>query len=108
MDNAPFYVGQKVVCVDPRLWDDMKKGDVFTVINLVKCCGKWSVIININASFHTVCRHCGKSYKQHARNAKCFAPYNEQSEYTDITKELAVLPADEVPDVKKIAEPVNN
>lgn len=22
MDNAPFYVGQKVVCVDPRLWDE--------------------------------------------------------------------------------------
>lgn len=87
MSGKPFEPGTKVIVVDPMRWDDMKKGDVFTVIDSIYySCGCGSV--NIGKEGGLNCNaHGSRKYGFRGRNSKCFARYNPYS--SSVSKELA-------------------
>lgn len=106
MKEAPFYVGQKVVCIDvPDFWSDqagsigvthpaLKEVVTVKLCRNCKCgCAEWMLELNEHGNGH-------------GYSSDCFAPIEENT-YENISKELAVLPKDEVPDVKEIKELVN-
>lgn len=99
--NAPFYVGQKVVAKTTS--DCWKKGDGFIVLRIKKlsCCKWWGV--DIGHGQITDCGDCGRNTNGSWFNSVCFSAI-EETTYEDVRKELAVLPTDETPDVKKIKE----
>lgn len=62
--EAPFKVGQEVVCVRNHSQLVIKKGQQFIVLGLDKCeCGKWIVDIGVPVRDYTLCKGCG-SLKQ--------------------------------------------
>lgn len=102
MDNnqAPFRVGQKVVCIDDssRLPPDkaepfskyIKKGNVFTVLNTEDgCCRSQLIDIGLTTvNGNTVCSICATVYKSKIRwvLSNRFAPIHELP--ADIREEL--------------------
>lgn len=61
MNNAPFHVGQKVVCVKTHDWGLVVKGKQYTVESVLQfdCCGRWAVKIRGVRSPLGACR-CGR------------------------------------------------
>lgn len=60
---APFYIGQKVVAVKDHSRKIFKKGDEFTVLNVLRACkcGVWFVDIGIaGVSRVGRCSDCGR------------------------------------------------
>jgi hypothetical protein len=59
----PFYVGQKVICVDTTGNPPVKKNKEYTVDSVTKGCCGWEITVGIQAdsSYDEVsfCRKCG-------------------------------------------------
>jgi hypothetical protein len=108
--EAPFYIGQKVVALDSG--GMIKKDKVYTVAECFLCmCGIWSIAVyEHDTPFKNYTCDCGRDIITQTSfvggNVKHFAPIEENT-YENITKELAKLPEDEVPDVKRIYELTN-
>lgn len=90
-NNWEPRVGQKVVALRDGTLTNMKKGDVFTVLGVKKCCS-WSIDVGLILKAASV--HCWKcrqtlSYQnqQWWFSAYLFAPIPEQ--YADMTSEIA-------------------
>lgn len=92
-NNAPFYVGQRVVCVKPII--GYVKGSYYTIQDCRQCvaCGNWHVMILEDPYPGTMdfkCK-CGGMVKKSTAYYGClhyrFAPIQEA--YSDITAELA-------------------
>lgn len=101
MKDAPF----KVVCINThsesaQFFHRIKVGEIVEVVDVreINGCGVHYLIAGYetNPKSGNICWYWSGN----------FAPIDE-IEYKDVTKELAVLPTDEVPDVKKIKELVN-
>jgi hypothetical protein len=59
----PFYIGQKVVCINANNNFDLIKGEKYTVTNVVKtkCCDKWQIEVGIIFNkFERKCVACNK------------------------------------------------
>lgn len=124
MSEAPFYIGQKVVCIDigstipvpTKAASVLKKGKVYMVLGIKKSCCSWLIDIGVlqpngmeqrcSACFRTIPKVDDIWWFRTNR----FAPIIENEDYEDITKEIAACskPTDEVPDIKKVLEPQIN
>lgn len=110
-NNAPFYPGQKVVALVASAQLKIEKGDILTVSHCFQCgkCKIWKAVICEKQGSYTLNQcGCGHEYIQQdgkpCADCKKLAPL--QTQYTDITKEIAdsVGVTEEVPDVHKIKE----
>lgn len=79
----PFYVGQKVVCIEgypnPRFF---KKGDQFTILDIIKtpCCNMWIVNIGVSMPYKNTICDCGQTFKANQMfRASRFAPIEKQN-----------------------------
>jgi hypothetical protein len=104
-NEQPFYIGQKVVCVEPV--DSLKKDIVYTVAECLQCssCKLWHVILKEFPSDEAIIFPCSacpsvikKTYYAGARHTR-FAPI--QHNYFDITASLAQDAVQERLDVVK-------
>lgn len=87
MNNAPFKIGQKVVCVKTYNFDDLKIGEPYVISAIKKCCDEWVVAICLGRE--TFCSICRRSLIGRFRRYTCFAPIEEQrnkTEYYAVTK----------------------
>lgn len=90
LNLPPFYVGQKVVCIQSHPMGFFKKGQEFTIIDArkMKCCADWVVDIGIHTHYLEMdCSCCGAtvdniSYYRSSR----FAPIQE-SKFKAVTFE---------------------
>lgn len=106
MKEAPFEIGQKIVALS-SVYGYLEKGNKYWVYSLHQspCCKNWYVDFGHQGSFGVFfCEVCNKKSppfptKNAVGNAVLFAPIEENT-YENISKSLAVLPQDEVPDVK--------
>lgn len=62
MEFMPFYPGQRVVCIRDHSQGIIKKGEVYTVLEIFKSCCFWSIDIGVVNSFGTnvgcpLCNH---------------------------------------------------
>lgn len=118
LNTPPFTVGQEVVCIESatsRVDSSIKveEGKVYRVVDIMKCnCGQWYVDVGVTLpNGYGYCRcDCGKyvSSERVYSLTRFFAPI--QTQYTDITKELAdsVKETVEAPDKILIPQTVNN
>lgn len=110
MDNlnqAPFHVGQKVVCVNPAGFARLKKYAIYVVNKTHRCgCGNW--LVDVGAEGGLVCSSCESLLRDCAMDARLFAPITEQ--YEDMTLSIAqsAKQTNEVPDKVLIPETINN
>jgi len=114
-NNAPFYIGQKVVALKDGKRGGIKKGDVCTVVYQVQCtkCKVWVVGVAeaVGYAEGSGCK-CGQpvwhlGYKNYCGNAKCFAPINPYS--NSVSLELAQEAVKERVEVDgPVKEVVNN
>jgi len=118
--NAPFAIGQKVVCIKNSRQRDgysINKGEVFVVKGLSRCakCNLWKIDVGVVASYsgRPLCNKCGSIYANTISNivwasAINFAPIETQ--YSDATKEiLEKFPiTEETPDKVLVPETVSN
>lgn len=78
---APFYVGQKVVCIKTHTIGIYKQGQVFTItdVYIQKCGCKWVVNIGVFSNIPTMeCSSCGFNYSQdNGFAASSFKPLQE-------------------------------
>lgn len=93
MDNAPFYIGQKVVRTG-RSIGKFIKGETYTISGFHQCkCGVWYVFIKELSIGKCKLIHetCGNKFDVPSGPwpglAKNFSPIQHQ--YSDITSELA-------------------
>lgn len=116
-NTPPFAIGQKVVAIKsaasishPQI--KIEKGVVYSVKGIRKCsCGYWKVDVGLpHSSVYSSCGICGHRINSDTlwAGATLFAPIETQ--YADITKELAdsVKETSEVPDKILIPETANN
>jgi hypothetical protein len=111
MNNRPFKIGDRVVCIDPMNWKIIKKGQLFTVKNVVNHdCGCCSVFLEELASPATHC-HCFESESSGIFNYKCFALAQPRHESADIAESI-IEQARELIGVSEtvapVHQPVNN
>lgn len=116
MDNAPFAIGDKVVCLKDGKWTPIRKGDVCTVTGLLykNCCpastGWFISLAEYNSNKLSKCPTCltdSTIFGQHFL-AKYFAPI--QPMYENMSKQIAesITQTDEVPDKIFVPQTVNN
>lgn len=94
MNNAPFYVGQRVALTINNSTFGYRKGDVFTVLKCFFGCHCWFVDVGWVSPVSTdlSCNTCGKLLLLKKGGPFCpdaviFVPVQEA--YSDITAELA-------------------
>ena len=95
MNTAPFYIGQKVVCLTNDKVDHVK-GSVYVVKELIQCkkCLSWWVGVVEHPFSMDACKstcECGKTSRTNIYwrvNAKHFAPVNKSFESISFTKVL--------------------
>ena len=66
MEFAPFYVGQKVEALFDYSICEIKKGDIFVVLEILPgCCNKhsWIIYIGIDWKHGSYCPSCLHSYR---------------------------------------------
>lgn len=111
MNNAPFKIGDRVVVVNSMNWGIIKKGQVFTVKNvIIYDCGCCSVLLRELTSTATVCS-CFKSRPYGGFNYKCFAlvqPRHEDAAIDESILEQARELIGVRETVAPVVEPVNN
>ncbi len=105
MNLPPFYIGQKVVCIKTKSSFDffgnpchlIKKGDVFTVQGISKCC-KWVIDIGKRDNRMCACEHCGHYFGKGIvwANAKFFAPREEGTLPLITFKEINKIEKEEI------------
>ena len=120
MNNAPFYVGQKVVCVNAKssiavnhkASEVLEEGQIYIVKAVRKICCQWEIFLGHTTSISFgICPNCGHWEEESTEwffLASRFAPIQES--YEDITSEIAqsLKQTDERPDTVLIPETVNN
>lgn len=80
--QPPFHVWQRVVAIKNHSTGLFKKGDEYTVLDLIQClCGKWSFYCgrNVRQGTGMDCRVCNKAINADFRMlfaCDSFAPYN--------------------------------
>lgn len=113
MKEAPFFIGQRVIAnrtVTNGFGVGITKDRAYSVVGLYQtpCCGYWMVDVGLISGIGNTFCECRTRLPIKTKTvwaSHCL--FDEENEYKDVTKELAVLPTDEVPDVKKIKELVN-
>lgn len=103
MNNAPFYVGQKVIRTSTS--DILIKGETYTISEMKYCCSRWGWRLNVEeAAAKLETCECGNRNKYRFA-AKNFAPITEQ--YADMTASIAAGMSEtkEVPDKVIIPSP---
>jgi hypothetical protein len=89
-NNAPFYVGQKVICVEPDDNNLLKKDKEYKILWTGNCgCGAPTVRVGIKSPFeydYHICGHVTISNGDKIFNARRFRPINPYS--TSATQEL--------------------
>lgn len=85
LNLPPFYVGQKVVCVDPRPDFGLFKDKIYTIAEVIRCkCGATNVAWGATNPLitHSSCYSCGNIVTQESKYYFCrssrFAPVQEQ------------------------------
>lgn len=74
----PFYVGQKVVCIQSHSRGHFKKGDVFTVKSVLKPCCNWTIDIGFRSSYDLMRCSCLNTYPYNGHYlAAAFRPLEE-------------------------------
>lgn len=92
MNNAPFYVGQKVVCLKTDERKIVIKKNTYTVHDIFCCsnCITWHILISetpVNTSVPYDCCGIQRHVEYYGAPARYFAPIEPL--YSDITAELA-------------------
>lgn len=113
--NAPFSIGQKVVCIDDNFVFDtlpkppIKKGNVYTVCGVAKSCCHWMIDLGVYSGLKKIrCSKCSKDRVKPNTNFWAgsfrFAPI--QTNYADATAEILekFKPTEDTPDKILIPE----
>lgn len=91
---SKFYIGQKIVAIKDHSQGIFKKGDEFTVRNIIKSCCSYNVDIGIRRYHNTQsCVYCGKVYYKNTDTVTfdecCFAPIElSTTTFEDVIKQL--------------------
>ncbi len=101
-NQPPFKIGDKVVLLVDGKYFPVKKGDIFTILNMKQLnCGCWAVDIGLNAKFTN--QHCNDhpsniydSNGIHWSMSYHYAPINPYQ--NSLTSELAQQALDSVND----------
>jgi hypothetical protein len=95
-NNAPFYVGQRVVALKELI--DIKKGQIYTVAAISQCaCGVWHVSVEESKSAFLgvfTCAECGSineplsAIPNNGAEAYCFAPIEPRHQDVEIDEAI--------------------
>lgn len=86
---SKFYIGQKIVAIKDHSQGVFKKGDEFTVFNIVKCC-EYLVDIGLKNGIGSYCSYCNKDISQNILffNESRFAPIElSTTTFEDVIKQ---------------------
>jgi hypothetical protein len=107
MNEAPFHIGQKVVCVKTHSCGLVKRGRTYVIFGIRFSCCSWIVDVGIKTtSPYAKCRICCSIFPTNGIGefyASLFAPVSESN--ISISASLIEL-AEEMIDVKEIIQPL--
>lgn len=90
-----FYIGQKVVCIDPGPFPKLSKGATYTVVATCKCCDTIPEAVCFELRPGFVCNYCETPHPGAMWSAWRFRPLEEEK--ADLTASLASAWKESVP-----------